>query len=91
MTYLAHLCKVFFNNFTTLLQNKERFVAIEFMQKVYDIDKDEQAKNILAEFYYSQGNFQKAEEYGKVSETKNEDYTGLIDKIMSFFTKNKNN
>lgn len=71
------------------LQNKERFVAIEYMQKVYDIDKDEQARNILAEFYYSQGNFQKAEEFGKVSEKKEveENYTGLIDKIMSFFQK----
>lgn len=71
------------------LQNKERFVAIEYMQKVYDIDKDEQAKNILAEFYYSQGNFQKAEEFGKINDKKEveENYTGLIDKIMSFFSK----
>ncbi len=71
------------------LQNKERFVAIEYMQKVYDIDKDEQAKNILAEFYYSQGNFQKAEEFGKTNDKPQENYTGLIDKIMGFFTKDK--
>ena len=77
------------------MQNKERFVAIEYMQKVYDIDKDEQAKNILAEFYYSQGNFEKAEEFGKTNEKKQkslqpeENYTGLIDKIMGFFSKNK--
>lgn len=70
--------------------NKERFVAIEFWQKVYDIDKDEQAKEILAEFYYSEGNFQKAEEYGKVIEEKQENYKGLIDKIMEFFSKDKN-
>lgn len=71
------------------LQNKERFVAIEYMQKVYDIDKDEQAKDILAEFYYSQGNFQKAEEFGKTNDKPQENYTGLIDKIMGFFTKDK--
>ena len=69
------------------LHNKERFVAMEYWQKVYDIDQDEQAKEILAEFYYSEGNFDKAEEYGKVVERKEEEYTGLIDKIMNFFTK----
>jgi len=74
-------------------QNKERFVSIEYWQKVYDIDHDEQAKQILAEFYYSEGNFEKAEEFGKVDEKKNkstqheEEYTGLLDKIMGFFIK----
>lgn len=70
--------------------NKERFVAMEYWQKVYDIDGDEQAREILAEFYYSEGNFDKAEQYGKVIEKKEqqqEDYTGFIDKIMSFFAK----
>ena len=69
------------------MQNKERFVAIEFWEKVYAIDKDEQAKEILAEFYYSEGNFEKAEQYGKIVEKKEENYSGLIDKIMEFFTK----
>ena len=69
------------------MQNKERFVAIEFWEKVYAIDKDEQAKEILAEFYYSEGNFEKAEQYGKIIEKKEENYSGLIDKIMEFFTK----
>ena len=68
-------------------RNKERFVAIEYWQKVYEIDKDEQAREILAEFYYSEGNFDKAEEYGKVIERKEDDSEGLIDKIMAFFTK----
>ena len=68
-------------------RNKERFVAIEYWQKVYEIDKDKQAKEILAEFYYSEGNFDKAEEYGKVVERKEENYVGLIDKIMAFFAK----
>ena len=74
-------------------QNKERYVSIEYWQKVYEIDQDEQAKQILAEFYYSEGNFEKAEEFGKVKEQKNrtaeaeENYTGLLDKIMGFFAK----
>lgn len=68
-------------------KNKERFVAIEYWQKIYDIDKDEQAREILAEFYYSEGNFEKAEEYGKIIERKEENYVGLIDKIMAFFQK----
>ena len=42
-----------------LKANKEKFVAIEFWEKVYALDKDEQAKEILAEFYYSEGNFQR--------------------------------
>lgn len=70
--------------------NKERYVAIEYWQKVYDIDKDEQAREILAEFYYSQGDFTRAQEYGKTiekKEQKEENYEGFIDKIMSFFSK----
>ena len=82
------------NNKTVLIElanlyqkNKERFVAIEYWQKVYELDKDEQAREILAEFYYSEGNFEKAEEYGKVVERKVDDSEGLIDKIMAFFAK----
>lgn len=71
--------------------NKERYVAIEYWQKVYDIDEDETAREILAEFYYSEGNFDKAQEYGKEIKQKEqkeeESYTGFIDKIMSFFAK----
>ncbi len=69
------------------MQNKERFVAMEYWQKVYELDKDEEARGILAEFYYSEGNFEKAEEYGKVVERKEETYVGLVDKIMAFFAK----
>ena len=82
------------NNKTVLIElanlyqrNKERFVAIEYWEKVYAIDKDEQAREILAEFYYSEGNFDKAEQYGKVIERKEENYVGLVDKIMAFFAK----
>ncbi len=71
-------------------KNKEKYVAMEYWQKVYNIDKDENARQILAEFYYSEGNFEKAEQYGKVIEKKQkeeENYTGFLDKIMSFFGK----
>ena len=68
-------------------QNKERFVSIEYWQKVYELDKDEHAKEVLAEFYYKEGNFEKAQEYGKAVEIKEENYVGLIDKIMAFFAK----
>ena len=72
-------------------RNKERYVAIEFWEKVYQIDKDSRAKEILAEFYYSEGNFEKAAEYGKEVEQKEieqqEEYVGLIDKIINFFQK----
>lgn len=69
-------------------QNKEKFVSIEFWQKAYDIDKDPEAKEILAEFYYSEGNFEKAQEFGKTVEKQEENYVGLIDRIMAFFSKN---
>ena len=69
------------------MKNKERFVAMEYWEKVYEIDQDEQARETLAEFYYSEGNFDKAEQYGKVIERKEENYVGLIDKIMAFFAK----
>ena len=71
-------------------KNKERFVAMEYWQKVYEIDHDEQAREILAEFYYSEGNFEMAQNYGKTIESKeaqSEEYTGFLDKIMGFFAK----
>lgn len=70
--------------------NKERYVAMEYWQRVYDIDQDEQAREILAEFYYSEGNFELAEKYGKTiekKEQKEEKYEGFIDKIMNLFSK----
>ena len=53
-------------------KNKERFVSIEYWERVYALDNDKQAQEILAEFYYSQGNFDKAEQYGKKVEKKEE-------------------
>ncbi len=73
------------------MYNKERYVAMEYWQKVYEIDQDEQARGILAEFYYSEGNFELAEKYGKTVEKQEhqqeEKYEGFVDKVMSFFSK----
>jgi len=74
-------------------ENKERYVSIEYWQKVYDLDNDELAREILAEFYYSEGNFELAQKYGKEmtkKEMQEENYTGFVDKIINFFTKNQN-
>ncbi len=74
-------------------RNKERYVAMEYWQRVYDIDEDETAREILAEFYYSEGNFEKAQQYGKVldktdkKQQEEENYVGFLDRIMSFFGK----
>ncbi len=87
-TVLFELAKLY-------MEQKERYVAMEFYQKIYDIDGDTEAKNILAEFYYSEGDFKKAEEYGKVKEksTNNteqeEEFVGFLDRIINFFSKNK--
>ena len=60
-------------------------------QKYFSI-KDEHAREVLAEFYYSEGNFELAQKYGKVIEKneqnqKEENYEGIVDKIMGFFHK----
>jgi len=72
---------------------KEKYVSMEYWQRVYNIDQDPEAREILAEFYYSDGNFEKAREFGKVlpqkekKEQAQEEYAGLLDKIMNFFAK----
>lgn len=71
----------------------EKFTAIEFWQKVYELDGDENAKNILGDFYFDQGDYRLAEKYGKVRQTasKNEEPVeedeGLIGKIMKLFSR----
>jgi len=71
----------------------EKFTAIEFWQKVYEIDGDENAKNILGDFYFEQGDYGLAEKYGKGRKTfsKNEELLyeseGLIGKIMKMFNR----
>ncbi len=75
------------------LNQKERYIAMEFYQKIYEIDRDEKARNILAEFYESEGDYKKAEEYGLTRESKNsndkpeEEFVGLLDRIMGMFSK----
>ncbi len=78
-------------------QTGENFVAIEFWQKIYEIDGDARAKNILADFYYKQGDLRMAEKYGRVIEKKEaaqkeyaqsmEEDEGLLNKIINFFSK----
>lgn len=78
-------------------QNNEKFVSMDYWQKVYEIDGDKTAKNLLADFYYKQGDLRLAQKYGKEIEEKkieNKGYSeaveqseGLLDKIMKLFNK----
>lgn len=69
----------------------DKFVAIEYWQKLYELDGDEQAKQVLGEFYYSQGDMQLARKYGRVVQSKDsetlEEDEGLINKILKLFGK----
>ena len=71
----------------------EKFTAIEFWQKIYEVDNDENAKNILGNFYFEQGDYKLAQKYGKMKEAtaKNqaptEEDEGLIGKIMKMFNR----
>lgn len=77
--------------------NKEKYTAIDFWQKVYDLDGDEYAKNILKDFYIKEGDFMMAQKYGAEAELKengahsyNEpevEDEGLLNKIINFFSK----
>ncbi len=72
--------------------NGEKFASMEYWKKVYEIDKDKRAGEILGEFYYQQGDLRLAEYYGKViekKELKEAQYQdeGLLEKIISFFAK----
>ena len=72
--------------------NGEKFASMEYWKKVYEIDKDKRAGEILGEFYYQQGDLKLAEYYGKTiekKELKEAQYQdeGLLEKIISFFSK----
>ncbi|MCD8023973.1 MAG: hypothetical protein LUE64_00370 [Candidatus Gastranaerophilales bacterium] len=76
--------------------NKEKYTAIDFWHKVYDLDKDEQARAILADFYLKEGDSATAEQFGakiqKETKSNDEPYEeaeGLIDKIINLFSKKK--
>ena len=72
--------------------NNEKFTSMEYWKKVYEIDKDKRAGQILGDFYYQQGDLRLAEYYGKKiekKELKEAQYQdeGLLEKIISFFSK----
>ena len=81
-------------------QNKEKYTAIDYWHKVYDLDGDETAKSILADFYYKEGDMMMAEKFGKETTSDNENSEqykepevedeGLLNKVINFFSKNKN-
>lgn len=78
----------------------EKYTSMDFWNAVYEFDNDEQAKNILGEFYFNEGDYLMAEKYGKYREAKGqntgegktyaeagEEDEGLIEKIIRLFTK----
>jgi len=78
----------------------DKFVAAEYWQKLYELDGDEEARQALADFYYSQGDVALARKYGKESSSKSEEGSdnsagqppieedeGLLNKIMRMFGK----
>jgi tetratricopeptide (TPR) repeat protein len=82
---------------------KDKYMAAEYRQKMYELDEDEAAKNWLAEFYYEQGDLNMARKYGKQLKSKNdkpkdsddesaetapaEEDEGLLNKVMRWFGK----
>lgn len=77
--------------------NKEKYTAIDYWQKVYDLDGDEYAKNILKDFYIKEGDFMMAQKYGAEANSKEDggnsydepevEDEGLLNKIINFFSK----
>ena len=77
--------------------NKEKYTAIDYWQKVYELDGDEYAKNILKDFYIKEGDFMMAQKYGAEADSKEngadsysepeEEDEGLLNKIINFFSK----
>jgi len=78
----------------------DKFVAAEYWQKLYELDGDEEARQALADFYYSQGDVALARKYGKELSSKSEEGSdnsagqppieedeGLLNKIMRMFGK----
>lgn len=72
--------------------NGEKFASMEYWKKVYEIDKDKRAGQILGDFYYEQGDLRLAEYYGKTIEKKSQkeaayEDEGLLEKIIKLFPK----
>ena len=78
----------------------EKYTAMDFWNAIYELDGDSDAKEVLGEFYFAEGDYKMAAKYGKTksdnpeangaeknySEADEED-EGLIEKIIKFFTK----
>ena len=73
---------------------------MDFWNAIYELDNDINAKEVLGEFYFAEGDYKMAEKYGKMREDKNmpdsnnkayteavEEDEGLIEKIIGFFTR----
>ena len=80
------------------LQTGDKYTAIDFWQKDYELDGNDYAKDKLANFYFEQGDYTMAARYGKVKEkpqnATQKEYSdsevedeGLLNKIISFFSK----
>lgn len=77
--------------------NKERYTAIDFWQKVYELDKDEEARKILVDFYTKEGDPTMAERFLTDDEIKqkeeaktsgpSEEDDGFINKVLDMFSK----
>ncbi|MBE7706085.1 MAG: hypothetical protein E7Z91_02415 [Cyanobacteria bacterium SIG30] len=76
--------------------NNEKFVSMDFYQKIYEIDGDKEASNILADFYKKQGDLRLYKKYAGIEEDENvakeyeeafEQDEGLLNKILNFFSK----
>ena len=77
--------------------NKEKYTAIDFWQKVYELDGDEAARKILADFYTQEGDMAMAERYlsedelqvKKAAEEKapEQEDEGFLNKIIDLFSK----
>jgi len=78
----------------------EKYTAMDFWNAVYELDGDSHAKEVLGDFYFNEGDYKMAEKYGKLREAKTssaidnktyqeagEEDEGLIEKIISFFTR----
>lgn len=66
----------------------EQYPAIEFWEKVYNIDKDDHARKILGEFYLKHGDYGTAAKYGFKKAENVETDEGFLNKFLGFFIKN---
>ena len=65
----------------------EQYPAMEFWEKVYNIDRDKHAAKILIDFYLKHGDYDAAAKYGFKKEENVEADEGLLNKLLGFFKK----